>query len=146
MFRILQGFVMEHHASMTWWLKLFFSYKIMHLTSGGRCNHFFWDIRLKILRLPYFNMLFQHMLTKFFKNELFSCLLKVDHMIKSWREPNYLKHLENYFEWIIFYLATFHATQLWQSKLCAYGVAILCYLRLPDTFSMGPWVTHMQVW
>ena len=52
-------------------------------TFGCRCNRCFWDIRLKILRLPEFNMLFQPVLTKFFKNELFSCLPKVDHMIKS---------------------------------------------------------------
>ena len=52
-------------------------------TFGGHCNSYFWDIRLKILRLPNFNMLFQLVLTKFFKNELFSCLPKVDHMIKS---------------------------------------------------------------
>ena len=55
----------------------------MLLTFGGRCNRYFWDIRLKILRLPNFNMLFQLVLTKFFKNELFSCLPKVDHLIKS---------------------------------------------------------------
>ena len=52
-------------------------------TFGCRCNRCLWDIRLKILRLPEFNMLFQPVLTKFFKNELFSCLPKVDHMIKS---------------------------------------------------------------
>ena len=37
---------------------------------------------LKIYRLPNFNMLFQLVLTKFFKSKLSSCLLKVDHMIK----------------------------------------------------------------
>ena len=37
---------------------------------------------LKIYRLPNFNMLFQLLLTKFFKSKLSSCLLKVDHMIK----------------------------------------------------------------
>ena len=52
----------------------------MLLTFGGRCNRYFWDIRLKILRLPNFNMLFQLVLTKFFKSELFSCLPKVDHV------------------------------------------------------------------
>ena len=44
----------------------------MLLTFGGRCNRYFWDIRLKILRLPKFNMLFQLVLTKVFKSELFS--------------------------------------------------------------------------
>ena len=33
--------------------------------------------RLKIYRLPNFNMLFQLVLTKFFKSKLFSCLLKL---------------------------------------------------------------------
>ena len=28
-------------------------------TFSGRCNRYFWDIRLKLLRLPNFNMLFQ---------------------------------------------------------------------------------------
>ena len=42
---------------------------------------------LKILRLPNFNMLFQLMLTTFFKSELFSCLPKVDHVIKSCKGP-----------------------------------------------------------
>ena len=32
-------------------------------------------------------MLFQLVLTKFFKSELFSCLLKVDHVIKSCKGP-----------------------------------------------------------
>ena len=56
-------------------------------TFGGRCNRYFWDIRLKILRLPNFNMLFQLVLTKFFKSELFSCLAKVGHVIKSYKAP-----------------------------------------------------------
>ena len=38
--------------------------------------------RLKIFRLPNFNILFQLVLTKFFKSKLSSCLLKVDHVIK----------------------------------------------------------------
>ena len=59
----------------------------MSPTFGGRCNRYFRDIRLKILRLPNFNMLFQLVLTKFFKSELFSCLTKVDHVIKSCKEP-----------------------------------------------------------
>ena len=36
-------------------------------------------------------MLFQLVLTKFFKSELFSCLPKVDYVIKSCKEPNELK-------------------------------------------------------
>ena len=54
-------------------------------TFGGRYNRYFRDIRLKILRLANFNMLFQLVLTKFFKSELFSCL-KVDYVIKSCKE------------------------------------------------------------
>ena len=40
-----------------------------------------------MLRLPNFSMLFQLVLTKFFKSELFSCLPKVDHVIKSCKGP-----------------------------------------------------------
>ena len=53
----------------------------MLLTFGGRCNRYFRDIQLKVLRLPNFNMLFQPVLTQFFKRELFPCLSKVDHVI-----------------------------------------------------------------
>ena len=42
---------------------------------------------MKFLSLLDFNMLFQLVLTKFFKSELFSCLPKVDHVIKSCKEP-----------------------------------------------------------
>ena len=45
-------------------------------------------LRLKNLRLPNFNMLFQLVLTKnSFKSELFSCLPMVNHVIKSCKEP-----------------------------------------------------------
>ena len=53
----------------------------MLLTFGGRCNRYSCDIRLKNLRFPNFNILFQLVLTKFFKIELFLCLPKVDHVI-----------------------------------------------------------------
>ena len=33
------------------------------LIFGGHCNLYFWDERLKIYRMPNFNMLFQLMLT-----------------------------------------------------------------------------------
>ena len=56
-------------------------------TFGGSCNRCFWNIWLKILRLPNFNMLFQLVRAKCFKRELFSCLPKVDHVIKSCKEP-----------------------------------------------------------
>ena len=38
-------------------------------------------------------MLFQLLLTKVFKSELFSCLPKVDHVIKSCKEPNTMTNL-----------------------------------------------------
>ena len=59
----------------------------MLLIFGGRCNRYFKDIRLKILRLSKFNMLFQLVLPKFFKSELFLCLPKVDHVITSCKGP-----------------------------------------------------------
>ena len=40
-----------------WMAKVVFLIQ-MFLTLGGRCNLYFWDIRLKILKLPNFNMLF----------------------------------------------------------------------------------------
>ena len=70
-------------------------------TFGGRCNRYFWDIRLKILRLPNFNMLFQLVLTKFFKSELVLCLLKFLHMIKLCKEPF---GFPNTVHWIVIYL------------------------------------------
>ena len=42
---------------------------------------------MKILRSLNFNMLFQLVLTKFFKSELFSSLSKVGHVMKSFKEP-----------------------------------------------------------
>ena len=66
------------------------------LTFGGRCNRYFWDIRLKILRLPNFNILFQLVLSKFFKSKLFSCLPKVDHVIKWCKEPITEWHMITY--------------------------------------------------
>ena len=65
------------------WLSEAYRHKTFydHLILGCRCDRYFWDIRLKIYRLPYFNMLFQLLLTKLFEYELFSCLQKVDHVI-----------------------------------------------------------------
>ena len=76
---------MENHASVTGWQKLFFSYKCFQLSAAVAIATF--EIRQKILRLPNFNMLFQLVLTKFFISELFSCLPKVDRVIKSCKEP-----------------------------------------------------------
>ena len=77
---------MENHASVTVWQKLFFSYKCFRLSAAVAIATFEIIIRLTILRLPNLNMLFQLMLTKFFKSELFSCLPKVDHVIESCKE------------------------------------------------------------
>ena len=43
--------------------------------------------RAQIYRLPNFNMIFQLVQTQFFKSELFSCLLKDDHVINWWKRP-----------------------------------------------------------
>ena len=69
-----------------WMTKVVFLIQIL-LTFGGGCNRYFWNIRLKILRLPNFNMLFQLVLTKLFKSEVFSWLPKVGQVIKSCKEP-----------------------------------------------------------
>ena len=73
----LHGFEWKNHASVTGWQKIF-----SHTNASN-----FWrplqSLRQKILGLPNFNMLFQLVLTKFFKSELFSCLPKVDHVINS---------------------------------------------------------------
>ena len=65
---------MENYASVTGQQKLFFSYMAAVAIAT------FWDIQLKIRRLPIFYTLFQLMLTKFFNSKLFSCLAKVDHV------------------------------------------------------------------
>ena len=72
---------MENHASVTGWQK-FFSH-----TNASNFRRLLQSLRQKILRLPNFNMLFQLVLTKFFKSELFSCLPKAGHVIKSCKEP-----------------------------------------------------------
>jgi len=71
----------ENHARVTGWQKLFFSCKCFQLSVA------ILQSLLKILRLPNFNMLFLLVLTKFSKHELFSFLPKVDHVIKSCKEP-----------------------------------------------------------
>ena len=86
---------MENHASVTELQKVVFLIPLL-LTFGGCCSRYFWDIRLKTLRLPNFNMFFQLVLTKFFKSELFSCLPKVDHVIKSCKEPITEWHMMTY--------------------------------------------------
>ena len=66
------------------------------LIFGHRCNRYFWDIWLEIDRLPNFNMLFQFMLTTFFKSELLSCLQKVLSCNQLMQKPyHYKKPLSN---------------------------------------------------
>ena len=76
---------MENHASVTGWRKLFLSYKCFQLSASVAIATF--EIYGWKCMLPNFNMLFQLVLTKFFKIELFSCLPKVGHVIKSCKEP-----------------------------------------------------------
>ena len=64
-----ENFETTNHASETGWQTLFFSYKCSNF--GSHCNCYFWDVWLKILRLSNFNMLFQLVLTKFFKVNCF---------------------------------------------------------------------------
>ena len=69
-----------------WVAKVVFPIQIF-LIFGRRCNCYFWDIWLKIYRLPNFNMHFQLVLTKCSKIKLFSCLRKVDPMINCCKGP-----------------------------------------------------------
>ena len=49
-----------------WGARVVFLIQVL-LIFGSRCNHYFWDIRLKIYWLPNFNMLFQLIITNFSK-------------------------------------------------------------------------------
>ena len=64
---------MENHASVIGWQKLFFSYKCFQLLAAVTIATF------EILGLPIFNMLFQLVLTKFFKSELFLFFMRSSH-------------------------------------------------------------------
>ena len=86
-----------------WMAKVVFLIQVC-LIFCSRCNGYFWDIQLKIYRLPNFNMLFQHMLKKFSKSELFlwlpmqkaylrSIIIMQSHMIsKTCKNRLYLQH------------------------------------------------------
>ena len=106
MVRILQTTALNVYGNISWQFWKFRNYKDLYgkpckcdqmakvvflkqmlPTFSGNCNRYFWDIGLKIIRLPNFDMLFQLVLAKFFKSELYSCLSKVDHVIKSCKEP-----------------------------------------------------------
>ena len=80
-FRIYKDFYGKP-CKLDWVAKVVFLIQML-LSVAVAIATFEFNIRLKILRLPNFNMLFQVMLTEFFKSELFSCLPKVDHVIKS---------------------------------------------------------------
>ena len=59
-----------------WVARVVFLIQIL-LIFGCRCNRFFRDIRLKIYRLPNFNMLFQCLITKFPKANCFRVYRKL---------------------------------------------------------------------
>ena len=73
---------MENHASVTGWQELLLSHKSFQFSADIAITTF--EIWLKVYRSPNFNMLFQLMLTKFFKSELFLYLPKVGHVINYW--------------------------------------------------------------
>ena len=50
------------------------------LIFSGRCNRYFWDIRVTIHRLPSLKYALWFLLTKCSKSELFLCLQKVNHV------------------------------------------------------------------
>ena len=77
-FRNLQGFVRK---TIQAWMSGKSCFPNTILIFGGRCNRYF-NFETCGWKLGYhFNMLFQLVLTKFFKSELFSCLPKVDDVI-----------------------------------------------------------------
>ena len=57
-------------------------------------------------------MLFQLVLTKFFKSELFLCLPKVDHVIKSCKEPVWQREVVSCQDFILSSVATFWVMSL----------------------------------
>ena len=78
---------MGNHESVTGWQKLFFLYKCLQLSAAVAIATFETNGWKSSGYLGNFDMLFTLVLTKFSKSELFSCLPKVDHVIKSWKEP-----------------------------------------------------------
>ena len=78
---------MGNHESVTGWQKLFFLYKCLQLSAAVAVATFETNGWKSSGYLGNFDMLFTLVLTKFSKSELFSCLPKVDHVIKSWKEP-----------------------------------------------------------
>ena len=65
---------------------------------------------MKIYRLPYFNVLFQFLLTKFSKSKLFLCLQKVDHMTNNNCKRSFVGHTcthttDGCFPWLLVLLS-----------------------------------------
>ena len=81
----------DAQAKRDWVAKVVFLVKIL-LIFRGRSNRFFRDIRLKIYRLPNFNMLFQLVLNKFLKSELFTSLPRSRFLDVTQRSPNVAWH------------------------------------------------------
>ena len=86
MVRILQTTALNAYGNISWQFWKFRNYKDLYgkpckcdymakvvflkqmlPTFSGHCNRYFWDIGLKIIRLPNFDMLFQLVLAKFFQ-------------------------------------------------------------------------------
>ena len=59
-----ENFQIGKPCKRDWMAKVVFLIQMLP-TFGGRCNRYFWDIRLKILGVPNFNMLFQLLLNCF---------------------------------------------------------------------------------
>ena len=72
----------EKPCKCDWMAKVVFL-KQMLPTFGGRCNRCFWDIRLKILRLPNFNMLFSFCWPNFSKVNCFLVYRLRDQVMQS---------------------------------------------------------------
>ena len=73
---------MENQSSVTGWQELFFSYRSFSFSVAvAITTSEIYGLKNYSLPNNYFNMLFQLKLTKFFKSELFLCLLKVDYVI-----------------------------------------------------------------
>ena len=70
---------MENHASVTGWQKLFSSYKCFQLLAAVAIATF----EIYGSKFSGYIILICSLLTNFFKSELFSCLPKVDHVMRS---------------------------------------------------------------
>ena len=79
---------MGNHSSMItrWQLRAVFLIQIL-LIFSGHCNCYFWDIPLKVYRLPYFNMLFQRRANKIFQKRT------VFMFTKSWSHDQLMQKL-----------------------------------------------------